>query len=272
MLLETIRHDTAYALRTMRKNPGFAATAVLVLTLGIGGNAAMFTVIRTVLLKPLDYRDPDRLVEVSGGATPVRFEEMRASAQSFTGLGAFGGQESLTLTGAAEPEVLRGARVSADFLGILGVDAIFGRSFLPEEDSPGAAPVAMISAELWQRRFAGDAQIAGKTVTLAYTPYTIVGVLPPRFQFPSPENRRVGHAAIGVVVNAAQVAPPEPVPEHLRPLEAGGDPQTSECGDGGVASPFVFGSATVARDGHPGGRWAHSSRTSSAWSWAKASD
>jgi putative ABC transport system permease protein len=187
MVLESIRHDTAYALRTMRKNPAFTATTVLVLALGIGGNAAMFTVIRTVLLKPLDYREPDRLVEVSGGATPVRFEEMRAGAQSFTGLGAFGGLESLTLTGAAEPEVLRGARVSADFLRILGVDPIVGRSFLPEEDSPGAAPVAMISAELWQRRFAGDAQIAGRTVTLASSPYTIVGVLPARFQFPSPE-------------------------------------------------------------------------------------
>jgi len=158
---------------------------VLVLTLGIGGNAAMFTVIRAVLLKPLGYREPDRLVQVSGGATPVRFEEMRASAQSFTGIGAFGGEESLTLTGAAEPEVLRGARVSAGFLRILGIDPILGRSFFPEEDSPGGAPVVMISAELWQRRFAGDAQIAGKTVTLASTPYTIIGVLPPRFQFPS---------------------------------------------------------------------------------------
>jgi len=184
--LETIWQDTGYALRTMRKNPGFAATAVLVLALGIGGNAAMFTVIRAVLLKPLDYRDPDRLVQVSGGATPVRFEEMRASAQSFTGLGAFGGEESLTLTGSAEPEVLKGARISAGFLRILGIDPILGRSFLPEEDSPSGAPVVMISAELWQRRFAGDAQIAGKTITLAATPYTIIGVLPPRFQFPSP--------------------------------------------------------------------------------------
>jgi putative ABC transport system permease protein len=170
----------------MRKNPGFAATAVLVLTLGIGGNAAMFTVIRAVLLKPLDYREPDRLVQVTGGATPVRFEEMRAGAHSFTGLGAFGGEESLTLTGTAEPEVLNGARVSAGFLRILGTDPMLGRDFLAEEDSPGGAPVAMISADLWQRRFAGDAQIAGKTVTLASTPYTIIGVLPPRFQFPSP--------------------------------------------------------------------------------------
>lgn len=185
-LLETLSQDTGYALRTMRRNPVFATTAVLVLTLGIGGNAAMFTVIRAVLLKPLGYHDPDRLVEITGGATSVRFEEMKASAHSFTGIGAFSGQEDLTLTGGAEPEVLNGARVSAGFLRILGAAPMLGRGFLPEEDSPGAAPVAIISAELWQRRFAGDAQIAGKTVTLASTPYTIVGVLPPRFQFPFP--------------------------------------------------------------------------------------
>src|SRR5271165_6293736 len=106
-IVEAVWQDTVYAARGMRRNPLFAVTAVLVLALGIGGNAAMFTVIRAVLLKPLDYREPDRLVEVSGGATPVRFEEMRASAHSFTGLGAYGGEESLTLTGAAEPEVLR---------------------------------------------------------------------------------------------------------------------------------------------------------------------
>ena len=97
---------------------------------------------------------------------------MRAIAHSFTGLGAFGGEESLTLTGATEPEVLRGARVSASFLRILGIDPILGRSFLPEEDSPGGAPVVMISAELWQRRFAGDAQIAGKTVSSPLLPDT----------------------------------------------------------------------------------------------------
>jgi putative ABC transport system permease protein len=184
--LETLHHDLMYAMRTIRKNPLFGATAVLTLALAIGGNTAMFTIIRAVLLKPLEYRDPDRLVRISGGATPARFEEIGTGAHAFTDIGAFTGQENLTLTGGAEPEVLKGARLSATFLRILGVDPMLGRGFLPQEDSPGGAPVAMISAELWQRRFQGDAQIAGKTVTLSASPYTIVGVLPARFQFPFP--------------------------------------------------------------------------------------
>jgi len=185
-LLETIRHDLLYAMKTIRKNPLFGATAVLTLALAIGGNTAMFTIIRAVLLKPLEYRDPDRLVRISGGATPARFEQIVADAHSFTDIGAFTGLENVTLTGAVEPEVLKAARVSASFMRILGVDPILGRGFLPEEDSRGGAPVAMISAELWQRRFQGDSQIAGKTVTLSVAPYTIVGVLPARFQFPFP--------------------------------------------------------------------------------------
>ncbi len=184
--LETIWQDTLYALRAMRQNPAFAATAVLTLALAIGGNTAMFTVIRAVLLKPLQYRDPDRLVNLSGGATPSRFFEMKAGARSFTGLGATTGEENITLSGAAEPEVLKGARVSASFLRILGVQPMLGRGFRSDEDSPGGAPIAMISSELWQRRFSADPQIAGKTATLASTTYTIIGVLPPRFQFPSP--------------------------------------------------------------------------------------
>jgi putative ABC transport system permease protein len=185
--LETLSHDLQYALRTLRKNPLFSATAVLTLALAIGGNTAMFTVIRAVLLKPLEYREPDRLVRITGGATPARFAEMRIAAHSFTDIGAYAGQENLSLAGTAEPEVLWAARVSASFLRILGVDPMLGRGFLPQEDSPGGAPVAMIGAELWQRRFQGDPQIVGKTITLSAAPYTIVGVLPAHFQFPFPK-------------------------------------------------------------------------------------
>ena len=181
--LEIIWQDTLFALRAMRKNPVFAATSVLTLALAIGGNTAMFTVIRAVLLKPLQYRDPDRLVSLSSGATPTLFRDMQG-ARSFTSLGAFTPEENMTLSGAAEPEVLKGARVSASFLRILRVEPILGRGFLPEEDAPGGAPVAMISSELWKRRFSADPQIAGKTATLASTTCTIIGVLPPRFQFP----------------------------------------------------------------------------------------
>ncbi len=176
--------DIRYALRTLGKNPGFAITSILVLALSIGGNTAMFTVIRAVLLKPLDYRDPDGLVRMVGGGTPTRLREMRAGAHSFTAIGAFAGEENVTLSGGAEPEVLRGVRVSANVLDILGAAPLLGRGFRPDEDSPGGAPVAMISADLWRRRFGGNSLAIGRTATLESTPYTVIGVLPPRFQFP----------------------------------------------------------------------------------------
>ncbi|HWD98857.1 MAG TPA: ABC transporter permease, partial [Bryobacteraceae bacterium] len=156
----------------------------MILALGIGANTTIFSIIRGVLLRPLGYRDPGRLVQVSGGATPVRFREMKAAARSFTGLGAFGMQEDLTLTGPWQPEVLKTVRISADFLGILGVAPLVGGGFPENEDSAGGPPSALISAELWQRRFGGDPHLVGGTMMLSGTPYTIAGVLPARFQFP----------------------------------------------------------------------------------------
>ena len=192
--LETVWQDMLYAVRTMRKNPVFAMTAALTLALGIGGNTALFTVIRAVLLKPLDYRDPDRLVRVSVNVSKLRdqelalsldrLQEIRKTVQSFSEFGAFGRPENMALSGGGEPEALKVARVSANFLSILGVEPILGRSFLAEEDTRGGRPVAMIGAELWRRRFGGDPMIAGKTATLEATPYTIIGVLPAGFSFP----------------------------------------------------------------------------------------
>ncbi len=193
--------DLRLALRTLRKNPGFAAAAVLILALGIGANSAMFTVIRAVLLKPLAYRNPDRVVELSGGATIAHFEEMKAAQQSYSDIGAsFCCPSTTTLSGPEGPEALKEAPVSANFLKILGVEPLVGRGFLSEEDSPGSANseellqgsattrgtnVAMISNELWQTRFQGDPKIAGKSATIGAAPYTIVGVLPTGFDFPT---------------------------------------------------------------------------------------
>jgi predicted permease len=170
----------------MRKKTAFAAAAILTLALAIGGNTVMFTVIRTLLLKPLPYRDPDRLVSLSGGATPTRFAETHAAANSFVELGAYNGPENVALSG-AEPEVLKAVRVTSGFLRIPAVEPVLGRSFRPEEDAPGGAPVVMISAELWQRRFGSNPAIAGKSATLSTTEYTIIGVLPPHLQFPFPD-------------------------------------------------------------------------------------
>jgi len=186
--------DILYSLRTMARNPAFAVTAMLILALGIGGNTAIFTVIRAVLLRPLDYRDPDRLVYLSvenikqplqnASFSLVQFEEMKASAKSFASLGAYGRPENFALSSGGEPEELKGARVSANFLDVLGVPPALGRSFLPEEDKAGGREVAMISTGLWKRRFGGDPLIAGKTVQLESTAYTIIGVLPRGFEFP----------------------------------------------------------------------------------------
>jgi putative ABC transport system permease protein len=186
-IFDSIRRDTRFALRTMRHKPVFAATAVITLALAIGGNTAMFTVVRAVLLKPLEYNDADRLVSIASGATPTRFTEMRVSGHSYSELAAYIGPENIALSGGAEPEVLKGVRVSSGFLRIPAVKPLIGRTFRPEEDAAGGAPVAMISAELWERRFAADPQIAGKTATLASTAYTIIGVLPPHFNFPLPD-------------------------------------------------------------------------------------
>ena len=179
-----IKQDLTNALRTMRKSPGFSLAVMLIVALGIGANTAMFSVIHAVLLKPLAYPDPDRIALITGG-TLVFFQQLLPSVRSYTAIGAYAeGLENLALSGVGEPEVLDGARVSANFLDILRVSPLRGRSFLPEEDKPGAPAVAMISANLWQRRFGGDPSIVGKTVTLAGTPHTIVGVLPAGFQFP----------------------------------------------------------------------------------------
>jgi putative ABC transport system permease protein len=194
---ETAWQDLLYALRTTRGNPGFVMTAVLTVALGIAGNTAMFTVIRAVLLKPLEYRDPDRLVRVSADYPRLnaqdttfslrRFLDMRAAGRSFSGFGAYLlSPENVTLSGGGQPEALKEARVSANFLEILGMQPLLGRSFLAKEDARGGPPVTMISAELWKRRFGSDPQVAGKGATLNSTPHTIIGVLPAGFAFPFP--------------------------------------------------------------------------------------
>ena len=182
--MNNLIQDLRYALRQLRKNAGFTAVALLTLSLGIGANTAIFSVVHAVLLKPLGYHDPDRVVLVTEGATPVRFEELLAASRSYTEIGSFAGPEDMALSRVAEPRVLKSARVSANFLRILEVSPLVGRSFLPEEDKPGAPEVAMISAELWREQFHGDRSIAGRTVTLAGMPRTIIGVLPAGFQFP----------------------------------------------------------------------------------------
>ena len=178
----------AHIVRTLRNTPSFTLTVLLILALGIGATTAMFTVIRGVLLKPLSFRAPEQLVQISGGATTVRFDEIQPAAHSYSGISAFVYvNETMPLSGHGEPEVLRCTHVTSNFLKVLGVEPVLGRDFLPAEGNMGGANVALISFELFERRFQSDPAIIGKYITLNAAPYLVLGVLPPRFQFPAPD-------------------------------------------------------------------------------------
>jgi putative ABC transport system permease protein len=185
--------DLRYSLRTLVKNPGFTAVAVIALALGIGANSAIFSVVNTVLLSPLPYKDPDRLVMVweddtKGGYprdTPAvaNYIDWRDQNQVFEGMAATA-EASFNLTGTGDPERLEGQLVSASFFPLLGVEPQLGRVFLPEEDRPGVNNVVLLSHGLWQRRFGSDPNVVGKPVTLNGGTGTVVGVMPPQFQHP----------------------------------------------------------------------------------------
>lgn len=193
--LETSWRDVQYAIRTMRKSIGFTATAVLTLAIGIGGNTAIFTVIRAVLLKPLAYPDSQRLVRISvdsndqaagsGSMSPLSFGELSNAARSVESITAYLKQpESMSLSGSGSPEAVSGARVAANFFQTLKITPVVGRSFLPGEDASGGPNVMIISSGLWSRRYGRDPRIVGKPAALDGLAYTIVGVLPSGFAFP----------------------------------------------------------------------------------------
>jgi putative ABC transport system permease protein len=176
------------------KNRGFTSVALLALALGIGANTAIFSVVNSVLLRPLPFRDPQRLIMIwedyqqRGGperewASPADFRDFRDLSQSFEHVTALAGWGP-TLTGQGEPEDLQGAGVSHDTFAMLGVDPVVGRSFKPEEDKAGAERVVILSYQLWQRRFGADPTIIGKSVTLSGESYTVIGVMPRNLSFP----------------------------------------------------------------------------------------
>ncbi len=167
-------------LRSLWKTPGFFLAAVLTLALGIGANVASFSLIRAVLLKPLGYPDANRLVLISSGASPEHFSEVKVSAQSYSSIGAHAMEEDLAFTGHhGAPELLKTIRVTDNFLQVLGISPLLGRGFAEPDDT------VLISCNLWRRRFEGDVHVLGQTVDLAGRAYTISGVLPPNFAFPS---------------------------------------------------------------------------------------
>jgi putative ABC transport system permease protein len=187
-VLQTIFHDFAYALRGLVRRPAFTTIVVATMALGIGANAAIFTVVNGVLLQPLPYPHADRLV--SFGHEPPQwltsepdFLDYHRELRAFDGLAAYTRQEA-TLTSADHPERLQGVSASEDFFPLLGVAPLLGRSFSSDEFSHRPASVAVISYALWQRQFGGDRSVVGRQLPINGVPRTIVGVMPPRFAYP----------------------------------------------------------------------------------------
>ncbi|HEY2015641.1 MAG TPA: ABC transporter permease [Bryobacteraceae bacterium] len=181
--------DLIYALRTLRQNPVFTAAAVMTLALGIGANTAIFSFIDMVILRPLPYPNPDRIVALYPGTgstsalSPATFLDYRRQAGSFEYLAAFR-EEPFNLTRDDRAERIEGASVTPDFFAVFGVQARVGRTLTATLDAPGSTRTVVLSDALWRRLYGGNPDVLGKTVEMDGEPLTIVGVMPPSFQYP----------------------------------------------------------------------------------------
>src|SRR5690606_20990738 len=191
--MDRLLSDLRYAFRTLRRSPGFATVAVLTLALGIGANSAIFSVISGVLIRPLPYRDGERLVRLEqraampgmdhGGVSVQEFHDYRERTRTLSGVVEYHALW-FTLLDGGEPERVQSGVVSWDFFQVMGIEPLLGRVFLPDEDREGAPPVLVLGHEFWQKRFGGDPGVIGRTVEMNDRVHTIVGVLPPLPQFP----------------------------------------------------------------------------------------
>jgi putative ABC transport system permease protein len=189
--MDTLWQDLRFGVRMLIKSPGVTAVAVLTLALGIGANTAIFSVVNAVLLRPLPYEQSDRLVFLYERGTQMdmsisypNFTDWRTQNRVFEKIGVYN-RASYNLTGVGDAERLRAGQVSADLFAALRVQAAMGRVFTNDEDKPGAAPVVVLSHGLWERRFGADPQILNRTITLNGRPYTVIGIMPRGFLFPS---------------------------------------------------------------------------------------
>ncbi len=188
--MDQILKDLKHAVRTLLGSPGFTIAAVAALTLGIGATTAIFSVINTVLLKPLTYPDTDHIVQFylatpngpDYGGAPTRFNVLAAQTQTFQDVAAYEYNSiGLSVTGGPYPEQIRAIHASASYFRLFGAPIIEGRTFTSEEDRPNGGHVAVLSYGLWQRRYAGDRSIVGKNISLSGVPHTIIGVVGPSF-------------------------------------------------------------------------------------------
>ena len=187
--MQTLLQDLRYGARMLLKKPGFTLIAVITLALGIGANAAIFSVVNAALLRPLPFKDPGRLVWIWGTVpkfgqanhSPVEFLAYQAQQTAFTEMAAYRNMP-FTLTGGGEPEYVQGVIVSPNYFSLLGVPAARGRVFQPEDVRPGASRMAVVSYDLWQKRYGGDPSLIGRSFTINGESATVIGVMPPDFQ------------------------------------------------------------------------------------------
>src|SRR5688572_28363417 len=186
--LDELRQDVRYAWRTLRRSPGFTAVAVLTLTIGVGANTAIFSVVNAVLLRPLPYREPGSLVLIEPGEIGLSpqwaMSAWRDRARTLSSMAGFNGPRPATLITDRTPEQVHVTDVTWNLLSFLGVAPSIGRDFVEADAAAGATAVAIVSDELWRRQLGGDATAIGRTVTVSGTPLTIIGV--------RSEERRVG--------------------------------------------------------------------------------
>jgi predicted permease len=189
--MQTLLQDLRYGARTLWKNPGFTLVAVVTLSLGIGANTAIFTVVNAALLRGLPYRAPERLVHLFETTPQKAFAQREFSypdyqdyqrSQAFEGLAGYSGGGGI-LTGRGEPQRIFAPAASANFFSVLGVEPLLGRTFREGEDKPGAERVTVLTYGMWRQVFGGDPGVIGQTLTVSNNQYTVVGVLPPSFQF-----------------------------------------------------------------------------------------
>lgn len=194
--IESVVQDARYGLRSFWKAPGFAAVAILTLALGIGANAAIFSVVNAVLLRPLPFPEPDRLVDIwhtppresfpgvpTFAVSPANFLDWRGQSRTFEGMSAFG-YGRYTLTGTGRPEVIRRVAVTRGFFSLFRVQPVLGRVFTDDEDSPGHDRVVVLSYGLWRSRYGSDPQIVGKNIEMDGRSFEVIGVMAPGFEFP----------------------------------------------------------------------------------------
>jgi putative ABC transport system permease protein len=191
-LLETFWQDLRYSFRMLRKHPGFTLVAVLTLSLAIGANTSIFSIVNGVLLRPFPYEAPEQLVIPGESKTGTRggssltypnFADWKDERKVFASASAVRSNENYNITGSGEPERLIGRLVSAGFLTTLGIKPLLGRDFMTEDDRQGATPTVILSYGLWSRRFGNDPEIIGKQITLNDLSYTVVAVTPQTFQY-----------------------------------------------------------------------------------------